>query len=48
MFTWKDDEELNQDLEEYVRQEIKRDEILNFVSIVCLEFAYSLSLFVLL
>ena len=33
--TWKEDEELNQDLEEYVRQELKRDEILDFVSKKC-------------
>ena len=30
--TSKENEELNQDLEEYVRQGLKRDEILDFVS----------------
>ena len=33
--TWKEDEELNQDLEEYARQELKWDEILDFVSKKC-------------
>ena len=42
MFTWKEDEELNQDLEEYVRQEMKRDEILNFVFKKYLLYAWSL------
>ena len=44
--TWKCDEELKRDLEGYVKQALKRDEVLDFVSKkypnVCLEFAYSL------
>ena len=30
--TWKEDEELNQDLEEFMRRGLKRGEIVNFVS----------------
>ena len=30
--TWKEDEELNQDLEEFMRWGLKRGEIVNFVS----------------
>ena len=29
--TWKDDEELKWDLERYVKQALKRDEVLDFV-----------------
>ena len=50
--TWKCDEELKQDLEGYMKQALKRDEVLDFVSKkisnVCLEFAYSLLSFALL
>ena len=42
MFTWKEDEDLNQDLEEYVREELKRDEILDFVSKTYPSYAWSL------
>ena len=50
--TWKCDEELKRDLERYVKQALKRDEVLDFVSKkisnACLEFAYSLLSFALL
>ena len=41
--TWKEDEELNQDLEEYARQELKWDEILDFVSKKCPSYNVQLS-----
>ena len=31
--SWKDDEELKADLEQYVRQNLKRSEILDFVTV---------------
>ena len=49
--TWKCDEELKRDLEGYVKQALKRDEVLDCfqkISNVCLEFAYSLLSFALL
>ena len=40
--TWKCDEELKRDLEGYVKQALKRDEVLDFVSKKYLMYAWSL------
>ena len=44
--TWKCDEELKRDLEGYVKQTLKRDEVLDFVSKKYLMYAWSLRIFV--
>ena len=41
--SWKDDEELKADLEQYVRQNLKRSEILDFVKRDFPEYAWSIA-----
>ena len=41
--SWKDDEELKADLEKYVRRNLKRSEILDFVKLDFPEYAWSIA-----